>query len=89
MTLEPNDVFIVSASTGLEMAENLLLTLNTIIKNLPEPELRTMRDELEVSLYTADDLLLNIIISSDFETLSVSSSVYGSFQPLSRSFPSK
>jgi len=86
MTLSPNDVFIVSPSTALEMAEGLMVTLNTIIKHLPEPELRRMRDTLEIALYTADNLLLNVILSSDLDTLTISGGVYDHFQLLLCSF---
>jgi len=77
MTAAPSDAFQVSSSTALEMAEGLMRTLNTIIKHLPEHELRTMRDTLEISLYTADDLLIGMTLPSDLETLTINGSMYG------------
>jgi hypothetical protein len=53
------------------MAENLLYLLNTVIGNLPESELRTVRDAVQNSLRVADDQLLNHSISSTFDMLSV------------------
>lgn len=78
MTLTPNDVFQIPPSTALEMAQGVMLTLNTIIRHLPERELREMRSSLEVSLCVVEDLLLGGTISSSFETLTINGGVYGS-----------
>ena len=71
MAVTPNDPFVVSSSTALGMSEHLLLVLNTIIKNLPESELREVRASLEETANVADDILYNMMISSTFEMLSV------------------
>ena len=67
-----SDVFLVSSSTALGMAEDLVLVLNTIIRNLPEPELRRVHNALERSVRIADDILCNIAISATFDVLSLS-----------------
>lgn len=61
--------FVVSSSTALEMAEHLLGVLNTIVLNLPELELRSVRNAMGRSVTLADDLLCNLSISSAFEIL--------------------
>ena len=66
-----NDPFVVSPSTAVGMSEHLLIVLNTIIKNLPESELREVRASLEETSNVADDILYNMTISSTFEMLSV------------------
>ena len=71
------DLFIVTSSTALAMALNLMGLLNTIVESLPEPELRTIRDAMEQSIHTADDLLFNFSISSDFDMLTVGEGVCG------------
>ena len=71
MTSSP-DAFLVSSSTALGMAEDLVHILNTIIRNLPEPELRRVHNALERSVRMADDILCNIAISATFDVLSLS-----------------
>lgn len=71
MTFAPDDVFLVSPSTALGMAENLVQLLHTIVKNLPEAELRQVRAAMEDSVRLADELLYNIAISSTFEMLTL------------------
>lgn len=66
-----DDIFILSSYTAVGMAEYLLAILNTVIHNLPEPELRKMRESLDRSVTRADELLYNIAISSSFEMLTV------------------
>lgn len=78
MTPTPCDVYVVSSVAALEMAENLLVTVNTIVRGLPESELREMRDRLEVAFYTADDLLLSITISPGLESLTINGGMCGS-----------
>ena len=65
------DTFVVSSSTALGMGEYLLALLNTVVQNLPESELRKMRDALDQSLTLADDLLISISLSSPFDTLAL------------------
>lgn len=72
----PDDVFTVSSSTALAMAENLLLSLNIVVGNLPEIELRKIRDALENSLRVTDDLLFNITICSAFDVLTLGDGMY-------------
>ena len=72
MASAPDDAFLVSSSTALGIAENLILLLDTMISNLPEPELRRMRGALGHSLRIADDMLFKITISSTFDTFSLS-----------------
>ena len=67
----PDDTFVISLSTALGMGEYLVALLNTVIQNLPELELRMMRNTLEQSVALADDLLFNISISSPFDTLTI------------------
>lgn len=67
-----DDTFVVSSSTALNMGEHLLALLNTVIQNLPEQELRKMREALYQSVSFTDDLLYNISISSTFDMLTVS-----------------
>jgi len=76
MTYTPDDVFLVSSPTALGMAENLVLVVNTMIRNLPEGELRRMRNSLVNSVRLVDDTLCNIAISSTFDMLSVSEGVF-------------
>ena len=71
MPLTPNDVFLVSSTTALAMAENLLLVLNAIMGNLPESELRRIRSAMEHSVRVADDILYNITITSTFDVLTL------------------
>lgn len=71
----PN-AFIIPASTALGVAENLIVALNTMIRDLPEPELRKVRAALEVSTDTADDILYNMMILSTFEMLSFNDGAY-------------
>ena len=71
-----DDVFLVSSPTALWMAENLVLVLNTMIRNLPEAELRRMRVALVNSVHAVDDMLCNIAISSTFDMLSVSDGTF-------------
>ena len=78
-----NDVFIIASPAALEIADSLLDSLNTIIRSLPEREMREMRNKLEVSFYTADDHLLSIMVSSGFDALSINGGMYGYFQPSS------
>lgn len=72
MTSGPDRVFLVSSSTAVGMAEDLVLILNTIIRNLPEPELRRVHNALEHSIRIADDMLCNTAISATFDVLSLS-----------------
>ena len=76
MALAPDDTFLISSSTALGMAENLVILLNTVVKNLPEPELRQVRGALENSVHLADELLYNIAISSTFEMLTLSDGMF-------------
>ena len=76
MALTPDDTFLISSSTALGMAENLVVLLNTVVKNLPEPELRQVRGALENSVRLADELLYNIAISSTFEMLTLSDGMF-------------
>jgi hypothetical protein len=66
-----DDTFVISSSTALSMGEHLLDLLSTLIQNLPESELRTMRDALNHSVTLADELLYNISLSSPFDTLTI------------------
>lgn len=67
-----DDVFLLSSSTALVMGENLVHLLNTVVRNLPESELRKIRDALERSVRIADGLLYNMTISSTFDMLTLS-----------------
>ena len=71
MPLTPNDLFLVSSTTALAMAENLLLVLNAIMGNLPESELRKIRSAMEHSVRVADDILYSTAIASTFDVLSL------------------
>ena len=66
-----NDIFILSSYTAVGMAKYLLAILNTVIHNLPEPELCKMRESLDRLVTCADKLLYNIAISLSFEMLTV------------------
>lgn len=72
------DVFVVTSSTGLQMAESLLRLLDTVVGNLPEAELRRIRNAMEHSVRLADDLLFSISISSGFEMLTTNDGVCAS-----------
>lgn len=76
MTRAPDDIFIVSSSTALGIAKNLVHTLDTVLNNLPELELRKIRDALEHSVGVADDILFNMTISSGFDILTLSDGLY-------------
>ena len=71
-----DDVFVLSSYAAIGMAEYLLAILNTVIHNLPEPELRKMRKSLDRSVTRTDELLYNIAISSSFEMLTVDDGMY-------------
>ena len=73
-----DDLFVVTSSTSLKMAENLVLVLETFIQNLPEEELRKLRDRMEHSLHVADDILFNIA-TAGFDMLSISDGTYQCF----------
>ena len=51
-------------------------TLDTVLNNLPELELRKIRDALEHSVGVADDILFNMTISSGFDILTLSDGLY-------------
>ena len=70
-----DDTFVISSSTALGMGEYTLALLNIIIQNLPESELRRMRDALYHSVSLADDLLYNISISSTFDVLTINDGI--------------
>ncbi|KAF9779416.1 hypothetical protein BJ322DRAFT_1024327 [Thelephora terrestris] len=72
MTFTPDDIFSIASSTAVGMGENLVTTLNTIIMNLPEADLRKVRDAVNRSLQLADDLLHHFPISPAFEFVSTS-----------------
>ena len=74
MAFTSDDTFTIPSLAALGMSETLVLLLNAMIRNLPEPELRTLRATLQESVNTADDILYNMMISSTFEMLSVSGS---------------
>ena len=73
-----DDLFVITSSTSLKMAENLVLVLETFIQNLPEEELRKLRDRMEHSLQVADDILFNIA-TAGFDMLSISDGTYQCF----------
>lgn len=89
MVHTPDDIFTISSSTALGMAENLVLLLNSLVKNLPERELRKVRNALERTVHVADDLLLNITISSGFNMLTLSDGVYRSISIILLNLPPK
>ena len=72
MALAPDDAFLIPSSTALVMTEHLVYLLDTMIKNLPEFELRMVYRALEHSLRIADDLLFKMSILSTFGMLSPS-----------------
>ena len=72
----PDDIFTVSSSTALTIAENLVFLLSTVVSNLPEAELREIRDALEHTIHVADDLLFNMTVSSSFDTLALNDGLY-------------
>lgn len=76
MASAPDDAFLVSSTTALEIAENLVLLLDTMISNLPENELRKMRCALGHSLRIADDILFKVTVSSTFDMFSFSDGAY-------------
>ena len=89
MTHTPDNVFTISSLTALGMAENLILLLNSLVENLPERELRKVRDALERTVHIADNLLLNMTISSGFDMLTLSDGVYRSISIILLNLPPK
>lgn len=81
------DLFTVTASTALGMAQNLMSNLDAIIESLPEPELRMIREVMRRSLTTADHLLFSLSLTSDFEMLTVSEGMYGFQLSVIRVYP--
>lgn len=71
MVFTSDDAFVISSSAALEMAENLVLTLNTVIKSLPEAELRKLRSALGRCVRISDDILYNMTMSSTFYALTL------------------
>lgn len=67
-----DDIFILSSATALGIGESLILTLISIIVNLPEHELHLLRRGIANVLHIADDQLQNLSIPPGFEMLSLS-----------------
>lgn len=65
------DLFVVTSSTALGMAEDLMRLLSTIMENLPEAELRRIRGSLERSINDVDDLLLRRSVFYGFKVFSI------------------
>jgi len=70
-----DDRFLISSSTALDMTENLVRLLDTMIKNLPESELRWVYNALGNSLRIVDDIMYKITTSSTFDVLPLSDSM--------------
>ena len=70
-----SDLFVLTSSTSFRMAENLLRVLDSFIQNLPEEELRKLRDAMEHSVHVADDILFSFSAAA-FDTLSISEGRY-------------
>ena len=71
-----DDTFVISSATALTMGEQLLFLMNTVAQNLPEAELRMLRNSLGQSLALADDLLYSISLSSRLDVLTINGGTY-------------
>lgn len=76
MAFTSGDTLLISSQTALEIAENLVNLVGTVVRNLPEHELRIIQLALEDVARVVDDSLYNLTISSSFDMLTLNDGSY-------------